>query len=129
MSAVPYVRVLISPELKEQFSQIAAHQDRAVSQVLRDLMREYIWRTSQARAPLNYGRIYWRSRGDSIRAVIDTDLKAEFDAAARKNGVLPSRALRDLVSEYVRRHSRGEIWEPGVEIKRKELAKGGVINA
>ena len=43
MSAVPYVRVLISPELKEQFSQIAAHQDRAVSQVLRDLMREYIW--------------------------------------------------------------------------------------
>ena len=121
MSGEPYTfKVLISPALKEQFRQIVDSQDRALSQVLRDLMREYVWRTSKRRK-LHFGRVYWRSSGEAIRAVIDPELKAQFEAAARQNNVLPSRVLRDLICEYVKRHTKGEIWEPGAEIKLKHM--------
>ncbi|HFX9331332.1 hypothetical protein [Escherichia coli] len=121
MSGEPYTfKVLISPALKEQFRQIVDSQDRALSQVLRDLMREYVWRTSKRRK-LHSGRLYWRSSGEAIRAVIDPELKAQFEAAAQQNNVLPSRVLRDLIREYVERHTKGEIWEPGAEIKLKHM--------
>ena len=58
-----------------------------------------------------------------IRAVIDPQLKAEFEAAAKGNDRVVSQVLRDLIREYVWRFSKGEVWEPGREIKRRQLTK------
>ena len=117
------IKAVISPDLKMRFRQAVERQDRVVSQVLRDLIREYIWRASKKR--LNYGAVYSPSGGDIIRAAIAPELKAQFEAVARQNNVIPSRVLRDLIREYVERHAKGDIWEPGREIKRKQTLKTG----
>lgn len=117
------IKAVISPDLKTRFRRAVERQDRVVSQVLRDLIREYIWRASKKR--LNYGAVYSPSGGDIIRAAIDPELKAQFEAVARQNNVIPSRVLRDLIREYVERHAKGDIWEPGREIKRKQTLKTG----
>ncbi|WP_072563199.1 hypothetical protein [Granulibacter bethesdensis] len=52
-----------------------------------------------------------------IRTVIDAQLKAEFEAAAKSNDRVLSQVLRDLIREYVWRFSKGEAWEPGQETK------------
>jgi len=112
------IKAVISPELKAEFKQAVKRNDRVLSQVLRDLIREYVWRASK-RKILALGKEYSRSSGDLIRAVIDPTLKAEFEGAAQRNGAIPSRVLRALIIEYVQRHAKGEMWEPGQEIKRK----------
>ncbi|EGW6523424.1 hypothetical protein AAH348_004585 [Escherichia coli] len=117
------IKAVISPDLKTRFRQAVERQDRVVSQVLRDLIREYIWRSSKKR--LSYGAVYSASSGDIIRAAIAPELKAQFEAVARQNNVIPSRVLRDLIREYVERHAKGDIWEPGREIKRKQTLKTG----
>ena len=117
------IKAVISPDLKTRFRRAVERQDRVVSQVLRDLIREYIWRASKKR--LNYGAVYLPSGGDIIRAAIAPELKAQFEAVARQNNVIPSRVLRDLIREYVERHAKGDIWEPGKEIKRKQTLKTG----
>lgn len=116
------VKVLVSPELKAQLQEVLKQNDRILSQALRDLIREYIWRTKKRRGK---GR-YEDSSGphsELIRAVVDPDLKAQFETAAKRYEQIPSRALRSLICEYVHRHSRGEVWEPGQEIKRQLLPK------
>ncbi len=58
-----------------------------------------------------------------IRTVIDAQLKAEFEAAAKGNDRVLSQVLRDLIREYVWRFSNGEAWEPGQAIKLRQSAK------
>ena len=116
------VKAVISPSLKAEFKETVQRKDRVLSQVLRDLIREYVWRSSKRGLPVP-GKEYARPHGDLIRAVIDPALKENFENAAKRNGQLPSGALRGLIREYVQRHAKGEIWEPGQEIKRQMWAK------
>ncbi|EGM8498317.1 TPA: hypothetical protein ACV5PZ_004995 [Escherichia coli] len=116
------IKAIIDPALKTEFKDAVQRKDRVLSQVLRDLIREYVWRSSRGKVPAS-GKEYARPQGDLIRAVIDPALKAEFEGAAKRNGQVPSRALRELIREYVQRHAKGEVWEPGQEIKRRMLAK------
>jgi len=118
---VQIIKAVISPELKMRFRQAAERQDRVASQVLRDLIRDYVWRASKK--PLPYGSVYSASGGDIIRATIDPELKAQFEATARQNNVIPSRVLRDLIREYIDRYEKGDVWEPGKEIKQKQILK------
>mgnify|MGYP001450376784 CR=1 FL=1 len=118
---VQIIKAVISPELKMRFRQAAERQDRVASQVLRDLIRDYVLRASKK--PLPYGSVYSASGGDIIRATIDPELKAQFEATARQNNVIPSRVLRDLIREYIDRYEKGDVWEPGKEIKQKQILK------
>jgi hypothetical protein len=59
-----------------------------------------------------------------IRARIEPELKEQFDRAARANDRAASQVLRDLVREYIYRHSIGEAWEPGSAVKQQPRRKG-----
>lgn len=116
------IKVLVSPKLKAQLQEVLKQNDRMLSQALRDLIREYIWRAKKRRGTGQYEDLS-RPYSELIRAVVDPDLKAQFEAAAKRYGQIPSGALRSLIFEYIHRHSQGEVWEPGQEIKRQSLPK------
>ena len=67
-------------------------------------------------------------RTDAVHARVEPELKQAFNRAAVALDRSLSQLLRDLIREYVHRYQRGELWDPGLEAKRRlldECAAGG----
>ncbi len=93
MSKEAVFTMKLEPELREAFMAEAAGEDRPASQIMRELMRDYIEQRRRAREYDDYLRRKVEVSRASVRAGCGrSNDKVESDFAARRNQIAPDQS-------------------------------------
>jgi metal-responsive CopG/Arc/MetJ family transcriptional regulator len=96
------ISVFLTDEMADKFYHIAYIQNKSVSQLMRELIEDYLENTSPNLEELKYERNQVSIYTERVRCAIGVELKKALFHRARQERTEVSKLVRDIVKEYLK---------------------------
>ena len=96
------ISVFLTDEMAEKFYYIAYIQKKSVSQLMRELIEDYLENTTPNSDEPKYERYKYPIYTERVRCSIGVELKKALFRRARQERTEVSKLVRDIIKEYIK---------------------------